>query len=161
MHLNYPIYYSGIGFVRLSVKLMFLTKQIKSSTFAWPKNYAVHKFRVYKIGIDYHNSWEKKFFCVKFMGFSGHIFSLFAFTKMVSTCKESPRTFTFIFLCYWQTLVCGIINTHPWNWVVVRSNHCCAQRVHYQEIGKQQKRINIVFLQVHVFIERTVTFKLR
>ena len=46
MHLNYPIYYSGIGFVRLSVKLMFLTKQIKSSTFAWPKNYAVHKFRV-------------------------------------------------------------------------------------------------------------------
>ena len=104
---------------------------------------------------------KKKFFCVKFMGFSGHIFSLFAFTKTVSTCKESPRTFTFIFLCYWQTLVCGIINTHPWNWVVVRSNHCCAQRVHYQEIGKQQKRINIVFLQVHVFIERTVTFKLR
>ena len=69
MHLNYPIYYSGIGFVRLSVKLMFLTKQIKSSTFAWPKNYAVHKFWVHKIGIDYHNSWEKKVILREVHGF--------------------------------------------------------------------------------------------
>ena len=146
MHLNYPIYYSGIGFVRLSVKLMFLTKQIKSCTFAWPKNYAVHKFRVYKIGIDHHNSWEKKVFFA---------WSSWVFLDIFFLCLRSQKRFQLVrkfqgllllfFLCYWQTLVCGIINTHPWNWVVVRSNHCCAQRVHYQEIGKQQKRINIVF----------------